>query len=99
MPTRYSRNTIFCPPVWKNAAANSAYTASRSPAGHERSHQYGEDAFPLAIQRAGRHDRRDIAAKTHNQWHERFARNAQFAHELIHDERCPCHVAGFFQQA
>ena len=69
-----------------------------STAAHERVHHNGQGAIALVLEGAGRHDRRHVAAEPDQQRHERLARQAEHAHEAVHDEGGARHVAGALEK-
>ena len=67
-------------------------------AGHEGVHADGHEAVALALQCAGGHDGRHVAAKTHQHGHKCLARQTDHPHEAVHDKGRAGHVTGIFQK-
>ena len=66
-------------------------------AGHERRHGDRHQTVTAMFERARGHDCRHVAAEADNQRHEGFARQADPAHEAVHDEGRTRHIAGTFE--
>jgi hypothetical protein len=67
-------------------------------AGHERGHDDGHGPVALVLQRPRRHDRWHVAAEADDERHEGLPRQADGAHEPVHNEGGPGHVAGVLQR-
>ena len=66
-------------------------------AGHEGGHGHGHEAVAAVFEGAGGHDGGDVAAEADDQGDEGFAGQTEPAHEAVHDEGGPGHVAGVFE--
>ena len=66
-------------------------------AAHERSHHDRDDAVGGAVHRAGGHDGGHVAAEADEQRHEGLTRQAEGAHQAVHDECGAGHVAGVLE--
>ena len=65
-------------------------------AGHEWNDGDRDEAAFAALYRAGRHDRRHVAAEAHNHRDEGLAVKTDAVHQLIDDERGARHIPGIF---